>query len=85
MFVTSKRGFKAQFTLKTLLEVMLLIVVYSQLYPHLIEPYLNESSELMQNSDPMTQALLSLLPFIIIAVIVIGVIGYNSLSGRRRY
>lgn len=84
MFVTSERGFKAQFTLKTLLEVALLIIVYSQIYPTLIEPYLNESSTLMKNSDPMTQTLLSLLPFIIIAVIVIGVIGYNSISGRRR-
>ena len=81
MFATSKPSFKAQFTMKVLLEVMLLLVVYSQLYPALIEPYLEIQ---IANSDSITAAILSLLPFIIAIVIVIGVISFNAIrSGRR--
>ncbi len=81
MFAISKPRFKAQFTMKVLLEVVLLIIVYSQLYPTLIEPYLETQ---INASDPVTAAFLSLLPFVIAAVIVIGVIGYNTIGGTRR-
>jgi len=81
MFDTSKRGFKAQFNAKTLLEIALLLIIYSQIYPTLIEPYLQTS---IDNSDPITAALLSLLPFVIAAVIIIGVFSYNAIYGGRR-
>lgn len=86
MFATSKNRFKAQFTMKTLLEVGLLLIVYSQIYPVLIEPWLQNVTEPTGSaySDPISAALLSLLPFVIAAVIVIGVIGYNMIGGRRR-
>jgi cytochrome bd-type quinol oxidase subunit 2 len=74
-------GLKAQFTMRTLLEVGLMLIVYSQIYPFLIEAPLQT---LIANSDPVTAALLSLLPFVIIAVIIIGVLGYNSIGGRQR-
>ncbi len=81
MFVISKRGFKAQFTMKTLLEIALLLIVYSQIYPTLIEPYLNTA---IADSDPITSALLSLLPFVIACVIIIGVFSFNEIYSRRR-
>lgn len=86
MFATSKRSFKAQFSMKVLLEVILLLIVYSQLYPALIEPYLQEfiTPTGSSYSDPISAAILSLLPFIIAAVIVIGVVGFNMIGGRRR-
>ena len=77
--------FKAQFTMKVLLEVILLLIVYSQVYPALIEPYLQNFTNPTGSSysDPISAAILSLLPFIIAAVIVIGVVGFNMI-GRRR-
>lgn len=81
MFVISKRGFKAQTTMSVLLEIMLLLVVYSQLYPTLIEPYLNS---LIADSDAITAAILSLLPFVIAIVIIIGTFSINALASRRR-
>lgn len=81
MFVTSKRGFKAQFTMKTLLEIALLLVVYSQIYPTLIEPYLNT---MIADSDEVTSAILSLLPFVVACVIIIGVFSFNTIYSRRR-
>jgi len=81
MFVTSKRGFKAQFTMKTLLEIALLLVVYSQPYPNLIEPYLNT---IIGDSDEITSAILSILPFVIACMIIIGVFSFNTIVSRRR-
>jgi len=87
MFVISKRGFKAQFTMKALLEVLLVLVVYSQLYPAFIgnpDSPMNELITDMETTDPITASLLSLLPFVLVAMIIIGIIGYNVLIGRRR-
>jgi len=81
MFVTSKRGFKAQATMQILLEIALLLIVYSQIYPTLIEPYLNT---IIGDSDEITSAILSLLPFVIACVIIIGVFSINVVASRRR-
>ena len=81
MFAISKPVFKANFTVKTLLEVSLFLIIYSEIYPTLIEPYLETQ---INNSDPATATLLSLLPFVIAAVIIIIVISWNVIGGRRR-
>jgi len=81
MFALSKPVFKAQFTMKVMLEVVLILVVYSQIYPTLIEPYLETAIEA---NDPVSGALLSLIPFVIAAIIVIGIISFNIIGGRRR-
>lgn len=81
MFAISKPVFKAQFTVKILLEVGLMLIIYSQIYPTLIEPPLES---IIDSSDPASAALLSLLPFVIAAVIVIGVVSFNLIGGRRR-
>lgn len=80
MFAISKPYFKAQFSMRTLLEVGLLLIVYAQIYPTLIEPPLNT---MISNSDGVTAALLSLLPFVIACVIILGVISYNAIGSRR--
>lgn len=80
MLSISKQTFKAQFTMKTLLEVGLVLIVYSQIYPTLIEPPLQS---LISGSDPISAALLSLLPFVIAAMILIGIVSFSTLSGRR--
>lgn len=81
MFATSKNYFKAQFTLKVLLEIGLVLIVYSQIYPTLIEPYLLTQ---INNSDPVTAALLNLIPFLIAAMIIIGIVSFNVAYGQRR-
>jgi len=73
-------GFKAQFDMKTLLEVALMLFVYAQIYPTLIEPAINST---MSSSDPATGTLLSLIPFVIAAIIIIGIIGGKMITGRR--
>lgn len=80
MFAISKPFFKAQFTVKVLLEVGLLLIIYAQIYPTLIEPPLQT---MISTSDATTAALLSILPFIIALVIILGVVGFNILGGRR--
>lgn len=77
MFATSKTGFCAQSTMKVLLEIVLLLIVYSQLYPVLIEPYLETQ---ISTSDPITAALLSIIPFVIAAMIIIGILSWNILA-----
>jgi len=87
MFVTSKRGFKAQFTMKVLLEIFLLLVVYSTLYPAFMgneDSWLNTLIIDFQESDPITASLLRLLPFVIAAVIIIGVLSFNMIYSRRK-
>lgn len=74
MFATSKNYFKAQFTVKVLLEITLFIVIYSQIYPTLIEPYLET---LIDNSDPTTAVLLTIIPFVIACMIIIGIFSFN--------
>ena len=77
---TKQTSFHAQFTMKTLLEIALMLFVYAQIYPTLIEPAINSS---ISSSDPATGTLLSLIPFVIAAMIIIGVIGGNMITGRR--
>jgi len=77
---TKDAGFKAQFNMKILLEVALMLFVYAQIYPTLIEPAINSS---INASDPATGTLLSLIPFAIVAVIIIGIIGGNMITGRQ--
>ena len=73
-------GFKAQFNMKTLLEIALMLFVYAQIYPTLIEPAINSS---IASSDPATGTLLSLIPFVIAAMIIIGIFGGNMITGSR--
>ena len=82
MFVTSKRGFKAQFNMKTMLEIVLTIIVFARIYPTLVEP--NIELAIANAEDPIVAALLSLLPFLIVAMILIGIFSYNTIRGRRR-
>jgi cytochrome bd-type quinol oxidase subunit 2 len=74
------KSFQGQFTMKVLLEVALMLFVYSQVYPTLVEPAI---STMIGNSDSATGTLLSLIPFAIAAMIIIGVIGGNMITGRR--
>ena len=81
MFSRMKQtGFHAQFTMKTLLEIALMLFVYAQIYPTLIEPSINSS---IHSSDPATGTLLSLIPFVIAAMIIIGIIAGSMITGRR--
>ena len=82
MFAISKRGFKAQFNMKTMLEIALMLIVYAQIYPTLVEPYIE--SAIANSNDSIVSALLSILPFLIVAMILIGLFSYNTISGRRR-
>jgi len=66
--------------MRTLLEIALMLIVYSQIYPTLIEAPLQS---LIATSDSITAAILSLLPFAIAIVIVLGVLSFNMVGGRR--
>jgi cytochrome bd-type quinol oxidase subunit 2 len=66
--------------MKVLLEVALMLFVYSQIYPTLIEPSISAA---IADSDSATGTLLSLVPFAIAAMIIIGIIGGNMITGRR--
>lgn len=76
----TNQSFKGQFTMKVLLEVALMLFVYSQIYPTLIEPAISSA---ILDSDSATGTLLSLIPFAIAAIIIIGIIGGNMITGRR--
>jgi len=82
MFNTTKRGFKAQFNMKVLLEMALMLIVYAQIYPTLVEDQIETS--IASTTDPIVIALLSLLPFLIVAMILIGVWSFNTVRGRVR-
>ena len=77
---TTKVFFKAQFTIVSLVMVLVMLVVYSQLYP-VLEEYI---TELIGVSDPATATLISLLPFFIALAILLSVIWYIVPSGGRR-
>lgn len=82
MFATSKPMFRAQFTIRVLLEVGLMLIVYSQIYPVLIAPYI-EDIICDPTTDSVVAALLSLLPFIMALIIILSVLGFNIMGGRR--
>jgi hypothetical protein len=60
--------------------VLVMLVVYSQLYP-VLETFIND---LIGESDPATATLISLLPFFIALAILLSVIWYIVPSGGRR-
>jgi uncharacterized membrane protein YedE/YeeE len=61
-----------QFTIVALVMTLVMIIVYSQLYP-VIETFL---TPLILDSDPATAALLTMLPFFIAIAIIMSVIWY---------
>ena len=75
----TKSRIKAQFTMVALVGVLIMIIVYSQLYP-IIEPFINT---LIATSDPATATVISLIPFFIAVSILLSVLYYIMPSGRR--
>lgn len=63
---------KGQFTIVSLVMVLVMLIVYSQLYP-IVEYYINQ---LIGYSDPATATLISLLPFFIALAIIMSVLWY---------
>lgn len=73
LFINKERfGFKAQFTLVSLIMVLVMLIVYSQLYP-VIEPYI---TELVGESDDATAVIIGLVPFFIAVAIVMSILYY---------
>jgi uncharacterized membrane protein (DUF485 family) len=66
------KGFKAQFTLVSLIMVLVMLIVYSQLYP-VIKPYIDT---LVGESDDATAVIIGLVPFFIAVAIVMSVLYY---------
>jgi uncharacterized BrkB/YihY/UPF0761 family membrane protein len=77
MLTTSR--IKAQFTMVALVGVLIMIIVYSQLYP-ILEPFI---TQLCAQSDPATATIVSLIPFFIAVSILLSVLYYIMPSGRR--
>lgn len=71
---------KGQFTIVSLVMVLVMLIVYSQLYP-VMEHYI---TELIGDSDPATATLISLIPFFIALAIIMSVIWYIVPQGRTR-
>ena len=63
---------KGQFTIISLVMVLIMIIVYSQLYP-VIEPFL---ATLINDSDPATATLVGLIPFFIALAVIMSVLWY---------
>jgi len=72
MLTISRMKMRGQFTIISLVMVLVMLVVYSQLYPT-IETYI---SSLITTSDPATATLISLLPFFIALAIIMSVLWY---------
>jgi len=72
MLTISRMKMRGQFTIISLVMVLVMLVVYSQLYPT-IETYI---SSLIATSDPATATLISLLPFFIALAIIMSVLWY---------
>lgn len=72
MLTIRRKRISGQFTIVSLVMVLVMLIVYSQLYPT-IEGYINV---LIGESDPATATLLSLLPFFIAIAIIMSVIWY---------
>lgn len=75
-----KTKMKGQFTIISLVMVLVMLIVYSQLYP-VMEPFI---TDLIGHSDPATATLISLLPFFIALAIIMSVIWYIVPQGRMR-
>lgn len=72
MLTIRTKRISGQFTIVSLVMTLVMLVVYSQLYPT-IEGYI---TVLIGESDPATATLLSLLPFFIAIAIIMSVIWY---------
>lgn len=72
MFSKGKSGFRGQFTIVSLVEILIMLVVYSKLYP-VIEPFI---SNLTNASDPATGAIISMVPFFIAVAIIMSITWY---------
>jgi uncharacterized BrkB/YihY/UPF0761 family membrane protein len=70
---------KGQFTMVALVGVLIMIIVYSQLYP-ILEPFI---TSLTSTTDPATATIISLLPFFIAVSILLSIIYYIVPGGRR--
>ncbi len=77
MLTTSR--IKAQFTMVALVGVLIMLIVYSQLYP-IIEQFI---TPLMAQVDPATATIVSLIPFFIAVSILLSVLYYIVPGGRR--
>lgn len=72
MLTIRRKRISGQFTIVSLVMTLVMLVVYSQLYPT-IEGYIQT---LIGESDPATATLLGLLPFFIAIAIIMSVIWY---------
>jgi hypothetical protein len=70
---------QGQFTMIALAGILLMIIVYSQLYP-IIEPFI---TDLVNISDPASATIISLIPLFIAISILLSVLSYIMPSGRR--
>jgi divalent metal cation (Fe/Co/Zn/Cd) transporter len=70
---------KAQFTMVALVGILIMLIVYSQLYP-ILEQFL---TPLMAQVDPATATIISLIPLFIAVSILLSVLSYIMPSGRR--
>ena len=77
---TTRTCFKAQFTIVALVMILVMLVVYSQLYP-VIEHFI---TDLIEECDPATATLISLIPFFIALAILLSIVWYVVPSGGRR-
>lgn len=77
MLTTSRM--KAQFTMVALVGILIMLIVYSQLYP-ILEQFL---TPLMAQVDPATATIISLIPLFIAVSILLSVLSYIMPSGRR--
>jgi uncharacterized BrkB/YihY/UPF0761 family membrane protein len=66
------KGFKAQFTLISLIMVFVMLIIYSQLYP-VMKPYIDS---LVGEVDDATAILIGLIPFFIALAIIMSVLYY---------
>jgi hypothetical protein len=65
-------GYRGQFTIVSLVEILIMLIVYSKLYP-VIEPFI---LNLTNVSDPATGAIISMVPFFIAVAIIMSITWY---------
>lgn len=70
--ISRNRRMPGQFTIVALVMTLVMIIVYSQLYP-VIETFL---TPLIASSDPATAAMLTMLPFFIAIAIIMSTVWY---------
>jgi hypothetical protein len=72
MFLKNRNGFRGQFTIVSLIEILIMLIVYSKLYP-VLEPFI---TDLVNVSDPATGAILGMVPFFIAVAIIMSITWY---------